>query len=147
MVRLCFGTPPPISSRHAKRHLALFSMAAFIIVTDLFRTSRFPGFDYARPGTRLSYLLFLYLKISQAQPGSSICCRGSLAFSSYLVLSGLDWQLIRVTSGLLATALIFASGITNECKIPINFLPAFYARCPLCDILQRVASCCITWSL
>jgi hypothetical protein len=106
-----------------KDYLALFSMVAFIIVTDLFRTSRFPGFDHAQPGTRLSCLLFLYLKISQAQPGLSICCRGSLAFSSYLVLSGLARRLIRVTSGLLATALILASGITSECIIPISFLP------------------------
>lgn len=46
---------------------ALFSMIPFIIVTDLFRISLFPGFAYTQLGTRQSRLPILY---SQFPPPS-----------------------------------------------------------------------------
>jgi hypothetical protein len=49
---------------------------------------------------------------SQAQRGISTYYHGSSAFSSYLVSFGLARRLIRVTSGLLATALILVSETT-----------------------------------
>lgn len=106
-------------------------MIAFIIVTDLFRTSGLPDFAYTQFGMawHVCPLVLRHLRFvpHQVQRGSSTCCHGSLASSSCLGLSGLARRPIRVTSGLLATVLIRVSLTMNECMRdevlgPLRFL-------------------------
>ena len=101
--------------------IALFSMIAFTIVSDLYRTSHLPEFASVYPGMRLLCRLLssrsLMLSPSQARRGTSTCYHGSPAFSLYLGSFGLARRLIRVTSGLLATALILVlETTTRECQ-------------------------------
>jgi hypothetical protein len=101
--------------------IALFSMIAFSIVSDVYRTSGIPDFAFVHPGMRLLCPLLssrsLMLFPSQARRGTSTCYHGSSAFSLYLGSSGLARRLIRVKSGLLATALIFVlETAMRECQ-------------------------------
>ena len=93
-------------------------MIAFIIVTDLFRTSGLYDFTYAKLGMACHvYPAVLLNSVSQhqVQRGSSTCFHGFLAFSSCLGSFGPAKRPIRATSGLLVTAPIRASLTVNEC--------------------------------
>jgi hypothetical protein len=97
---------------------ALFSMIAFIIVTDLFRTSVLPDLAYTQLGMAwhvCPIILLNFIPQNQVQRGSSTCCHGFLASSLCLGSSGPARRPIRVTSGLLVTALIGASLTRIEC--------------------------------